>query len=260
VNTGNGGTGARAGGSGIVVIRYADSYAAAVTTGSPTVVVSGGYRTYTWTTSGSIAFFTSDYSLSLAGTNSGIIDATMKNNLLTVGDAKLSTAVVKYGTSSMYFDGTGDYLSIPASTNFVLNGDFTIEAWIYPTNVTGTFNLVALGSEATGRYVIYIVNGVLTSNLYGSGVVSMGGTISINTWAHIAVVRAGSTIKGYINGTVLGTTDANSSSLGNLNPIKIGSDASGAAVYVGYIDDLRITKGVARYTTTFTPPTAAAVQ
>jgi hypothetical protein len=70
----------------------------------------------------------------------------------------------------------------------------------------------------------------------------------------VAVVRSGSTIKGYLNGTVLGTTDANSATIGNINGAKVGSDASGASVYVGYIDDLRITKGLARYTANFTVP------
>ena len=197
---------------------------------------------------------TVDTAVLLNMTDAAITDASMLTNLATIGDAKSIASVRKFNTNNIYFDGAGDYLNIPGSPSLILPGDFTIEMWIYPTNVTGTYNLLTLGSETTARYVVFIVNGALTTNIYGSGSVTMGGTISINTWTHVAVVRSGSTIKGYLNGTVLGTTDANSATIGNINGAKVGSDASGAAVYVGYIDDLRITKGLARYTTNFTVP------
>ena len=255
-----GGTGT-AGGSGVVVIRYADSYAVAVTTGSPTVVVSGGYRTYTWTTSGSIAFFTSDYSLSLAGTNSGIIDATMRNNLLTVGDAKLSTAVVKYGNSSMYFDGTGDYLSIASNSNFGFGtGNFTVECWIYPTSVAaayifdnraaGAVQSVLLQFSSSG--ILNFSGGILTAGIFAT-------VITANAWYHVACVRSGSTAYLFVNGASAGT-DTISGSANLTNPLTIGVKYDATLPFTGYIDDLRITKGVARYTSTFTPPTAAAVQ
>jgi hypothetical protein len=197
---------------------------------------------------------TVDTAVLLNMTDAAITDASMLTNLATIGDAKSIASVRKFNTNNIYFDGAGDYLNIPGSPSLILPGDFTIEMWIYPTNVTGTYNLLTLGSETTARYVVFIVNGALTTNIYGSVSVTLGGTISINTWTHVAVVRSGSTIKGYLNGTVLGTTDANSATIGNINGAKVGSDASGASVYVGYIDDLRITKGLARYTANFTVP------
>jgi hypothetical protein len=73
-------------------------------------------------------------------TNAGIYDHAMLNDLETVGNAQVSTSVVKYGTGSMYFDGAGDYLSRPASSLYALGtGDFTIEAWVY-ANTTITNN------------------------------------------------------------------------------------------------------------------------
>jgi hypothetical protein len=71
-------------------------------------------------------------------TNAGIYDATSKNNIQTVGDAKSNTAISKFG-SSMYFDGTGDYLTIKEDPIFRFGGgDFTIEGWIYPTSIGGS--------------------------------------------------------------------------------------------------------------------------
>jgi hypothetical protein len=70
-------------------------------------------------------------------TNAGIVDSTAKNVLETVGNAQISTAVSKFGGSSMYFDGTGDYLFSPVSQNFSFPGDFTIEGWMN-TSTTST--------------------------------------------------------------------------------------------------------------------------
>ena len=196
-------------------------------------------------------------SMVVAGNNSGIYDATGFNNIATVNSATNSSSVVKFGSNSMFFVGNS-YLNVisSTSTNFAIGtGDFTAEMWIYPTNVTGSFNLMAIGTEAAGRYVIYIVNGALTTNLYSSGVITMGGSIGTNAWTHIAVARQGSTIRGFINGVLLGTTDTNSGVIGNSNIAKVGSDASGAATFQGYISDVRLTKGVARYTATFTSAT-----
>ena len=196
-------------------------------------------------------------SILLLGTNSGIYDNSRKNNIETLGNAQISTSVKKYGTGSMYFDGTGDYLNLPSSQELIMGtGDFTIEMWVYATTVTGNYYLANLGTETTGRYQLIITNGSLTTNYYGNVSVTMGGTITINTWTHIAVSRSGSTISGFINGNLLGTTETNSSSIGN-GPLKIGSDSAGNNNFNGYIDDLRITKGVARYTSSFTPPIKA---
>jgi hypothetical protein len=196
-------------------------------------------------------------SMVVSGNNSGIYDSTGFNNIVTVNTVSLTTSVVKFGGNSLQILGNS-YLNVisSTSTNFAIgSSDFTAEMWIYPTNVTGSFNLMAIGTEAAGRYVIYIVNGALTTNIFGSGVVTMGGSIGTNNWTHIAVARQGSTIRGFINGVLLGTTDTNSGVIGNSNIAKVGSDASGAATFQGYISDVRLTKGVARYTATFTSAT-----
>ncbi len=186
-------------------------------------------------------------------TNAGIYDATAKNDLETVGNAQISTTQSKFGGSSMYFDGSGDYLAAPARQYLALPGDFTIEFWLYLTAVSG---------EGTAFYVT-TSGGVnlflnISSNwgIARSGVAvdnNFGTPPSQNTWNHIAVARSGSTLKAFINGSqVFSGTNTTSYADG---PLQIG--ASGFGTITGYINDLRVTRGIARYTSNFTPPTTA---
>jgi len=78
---------------------------------------------------------------------------------------------------------------------------------------------------------------------------------SLNTWTHLAVTRSGTNLKAFVNGVISGTPITNSTQ--NYDTIKyIGRNPAGE-YFNGYIDDLRITKGVARYTANFTPPTTS---
>ena len=200
-------------------------------------------------------------SLLLNYTNAGILDNAMMNNLETVGNAQISTSVKKYGTGSMYFDGNGDYLVHPftPAINFS-SGSFTIECWVYPTaNQTDNW-IYGVEASGTGYYVLRIVTTNKLQfiwNNFASSVTSTG-TLSLNTWTHIAVSCTGSTVTLYINGTsdgstsISGITAAPSGTQGC-----IGNQIGLSRFWNGYIDDLRITRGVARYVANFTPPTAA---
>jgi hypothetical protein len=207
--------------------------------------------------SGNLAAVTSGLTtLLLKGTNAAIFDGTAKNVVETIGSVATQTTYYKYGGASIYFPGTGSFLFAPSSLAYQMGtGDFTLEAWIYPTNVTGNYTLFALGTEAAGRYNGFIVNGALTTNLYGVASVTLGGSIAINTWTHVVIARQGSTIRGFLNGTVLATTETNSSAVGN-GPLRIGIDTGNSNPFVGYMDDVRVTKGVARFTANFTPATS----
>lgn len=173
-----------------------------------------------------------------------------------VDNAQLSTAVKKFGTASLTLDGTGDYASLASQPDFIFDADFAVEGWFYPTNVTGNFSLFTVGTETTGRYTTFINNGVLKGNLYGTAVVTFGGTITTNTWQHIAFTRSGSTIRAFVNGTLLATTDTVAGTVGN-GPFYIGADGSGSTNFAGNVDDVRVSKGVSRYTTSFSAPTTA---
>jgi hypothetical protein len=207
-------------------------------------------------------------SLLLSGTNAGIYDNAIKNDLETVGDAQVSTSVTKFGTGSMKFDGTGDCLT---SSNSLLNfgsANFTIEFWINPS-AAGSYSGIITERPNTGSYppiVISINSNKITFSGSTSGSWNINGsfttgTINVpnGTWAHVAVVRNGTTITSYINGVAdLVVTGVTASLISPAYPLVVGAGGADAGQpYNGYLDDVRITTGIARYTATFTPPTSA---
>jgi hypothetical protein len=199
-------------------------------------------------------------------TNSGIFDSTAKNVLETVGNAQVSTTQVKWGTTSMYFDGSGDWLLAPNRSLFDFgSGSFTVEGWFYPTTSSPTSGLITKRANS-GVYAPFLIETAasLTPTFYfsttGSSWNSIASSISftINTWNHFAITRNGSTFTIWINGSSGGTASTASALMTNTDAVSIGaSGVNGDRPVVGYMDDVRITNGLARYTATFTPPTAA---
>jgi len=182
-----------------------------------------------------------------------------------VGNAQISTAQSAFtGGSSIAFDGAGDYLQSPTNAEFVLGtGDFTLEAWIYPLGFAGAPNFNNFApifdyrtANASQVNVLLTFLGDSTLVLYVNGATRITGTaISTNQWTHVALCRSSGTTKMFVGGTQAGSnyTDANNyvASL-----FRVGSNINADAFFNGYIDDLRITKGIARYTSNFTPPDA----
>jgi hypothetical protein len=194
-------------------------------------------------------------------TNAGIFDNTGKNNLETVADAQIDTSVKKYGTGSMEFDGTTDCLFQPSNVNYGYGtGNFTIEFWLN-LNATTTQTIISNASaDGTVQPTIYYSNGSGIRYFTDSADRITGGALSTGQWYHIALARSGTSTKMFIDGVQTGSTYTDTNNYGASNPLIVGdyqSPPSGLSTLNGYIDDLRITKGVARYTTTFTPPTAA---
>jgi hypothetical protein len=193
-------------------------------------------------------------------TNAAIVDNAMMNDLETVGNAQISTSVIKYGTGSLYFDGTGDYLvSAPSPNNILGGGDFTIEFWLYPSNTSGGYRALVASenySAIAGGWSLYQNGGTSIEFWISSGnIINATSAITAGVWQHLALSRAFGTLRLFINGTQV-TSVSNSTSLTG-QQIWIGDNNSGSYFYEGYLDDLRITKGYARYTANFTPPTAA---
>ena len=192
-------------------------------------------------------------------TSAGIYNATMMTTMETVGDAKLSTAISKFGGSSMVFDGTGDYLSIPINPSLIFGtGDFTVETWVYLPSVSGYFGVVGMGSSG---FFVQISNGnnihVSQADVVDLADFAISPTLSANTWYHFAMTRSGTSMKAFINGIQQGSTVTNSTNFTGTNAVLVGGHPGGIILYSGYMDDLRITKGYARYTSNFTPPTSA---
>lgn len=214
-------------------------------------------------------------SLLLHGNGTTITDNSPTPKTVTaVGNAQISTAIADpFGNSTrgvLAFDGTDDYLTVPstgAPGNFG-TGDFTIELWTflvsrinnfpalvgnYSAFAAGSFALFAGHASAVGGDTKYQIA------LNGSGFPSINaGTILYNQWAHIAVVRSASTITLYLNGVSIGSVASSVNLTGTTGSLWVGTtgDTTAGGAINGYIDDLRITKGVARYTANFTPPTA----
>ena len=200
-------------------------------------------------------------------TNGAIFDNAMMNNLETVGNAQISTSVVKFGTGSMAFDGTGDYLVAPSSVNWDFGtGNFTVEFWINFSSLTNNA-IVGKWGSGSGKYA-WIVQRNGTNLIFYTGNNGTLGTQftfswspSTSTWYHVAITRSGTSLRAFVNGSQIGTTQTTSDSLtasGAFCCIGENLDFGGQSQFInGYVDDLRITKGYARYTANFTPPTAA---
>jgi hypothetical protein len=202
-------------------------------------------------------------SLLLNYTNGAIIDSSMANDLETAGNAQISTTQSKWGGASMYFDGTGDYLLARRTPDWTLSGDFTIEFWLYYTAHGNYGGLVSCANSDTNNaptagwcVVFYSTTDKLYFEAQGGVGIQTTNTIPTSQWNHIAVVRSGSTITHYLNGTSNGSgTSSATYTPGTTDPLVIGSNRGFNSTVTGYIDDLRITKGYARYTANFTPPT-----
>jgi hypothetical protein len=192
----------------------------------------------------------------------------LANTVTASGNAQLDTADKKYGTAAALFDGTTDYLSSADSAAWhFADGDFTLECWV-KTNGTPSENKIVIGQRAgdgsTDKSWVWYISPTLKLNLDfstdGSAVTTTTSTssISASTWTHIAVVRSGSTGYFFIGGALDATTISfGSASLYNSTAaLGIGGRLDGGRSLDGWLDDVRITKGVARYTAAFTAPTA----
>ena len=199
--------------------------------------------------------------LLLKGTSAGIVDATTKNDVETIGDVRVSNAVSKFGGSSMRFDGTGDCLAMPTSVNFAFpnNSSWTVETWINSSSYSTYRCIFSNRSGGTG-IALYVGSGAEGSGLVfasNTAVFAAGGTLSNNVWHHIAYVRDNNTVRAYLDG-VLVVTATDSRTYAASTSATIGAaDTSGTQPFLGYMQDFRVTKGVARYTANFTPPTSA---
>jgi hypothetical protein len=200
-------------------------------------------------------------SLLLNATNAGIYDASTINDFETVGNAQVNTSVKKYGLSSIAFDGAGDYLLAPSNPSMDFTANFTIEMWVNFVNVNSTWqSIISRAYGVAGGWRLYKNDGNNQLRWYSnltSVVLTTGSTLANNTWSHIALVRNNGVITIYIDGISRGSASNTTSYVPGNYALEIGQGVVTSAFPMnGYIQDLRITNGIARYTTNFTPPTA----
>ena len=228
----------------------------------------------TGSTVGDVYFPQTSLLLPFDGSDAATSTSDLSNRNATVtfaGTAQLSTGQSKFGGSSLLLDGNSDYLTISDSywASAINSGDFTIECWVRYTSLSGNQELIgnrgdsggdssngwAIRKKATANsFILYWYEGGQFN--YLNHTQGSQTAISADTWYHIAVTRSGNTWKLFLNGTAEDTvTDSGTIVSSNENRLFIGHFDS---LYTsGYIDDLRITVGQARYTSNFTAPTTA---
>jgi hypothetical protein len=284
-NTGNGGSGGPDngaggnGGKGVVIVSHSNIYPVANVTGSPIVSTTGSNIVYVFTASGTISLSTvtsftppqfalkasnNTQTVLLLQPNTPFLESSGKSSLLLVNDTSKSTLVTKYGTSSLYLDGTSDGIMISDDRDQLGTstlGDFVVEMWIYNTAAAGTSRkLVSRGGYSSSGWG-FAVN---SSGVWGSFILSSSETAiptaaasGLNTWQHVAVVRLSGILYLYVNGIPIYYTAYTDNEDGRRSYIFGAYAATTNGSFQGYIDGIRITKGVARYTGQFTPPTQA---
>lgn len=183
------------------------------------------------------------------------------------GAAALSTAQKRFGTASVSLDGTADYLvADAASSNYDFGGGyFTIECWVYSEEAGRAQTIIGNYSGSNGWRLFKDSSNRLAWERYLSGsaqsMTSGATTIALNTWTHVAIARVENDLgtlqqRLFIDGVYTGGFISGTTNIGNSATIlRIGADTVTAGRFFnGYIDDLRVTKGVGRYSEDFTAP------
>jgi len=179
------------------------------------------------------------------------------------GNAQIDTADSKFGGASGLFDGTGDWISTPDHADYTLgSGDFTIDGWIKP-NATGQLNLAGqCDSAGTFPNMAWIILRNPSNHLNlqvsdGSAITGVTGSASVVTgsWYHFAAVRSGNSLLLFVNGILDGTTAFSGTVHDSANNLRIGAAGEvTTSTWNGWIDEFRLSVGVARWTANFTPP------
>lgn len=185
-------------------------------------------------------------------------------------DVQVSTAQSKFGGASAYFDGgTDDYILVDhTGFSHAYSDNFTYECWFRLDSLPSLFTMLATGSTRGDYLSIYNKSGTWTvtapvsngSSVY-TQIRNIGFTPSINTWYHVALVKDGTSLKMFFDGTELTVNNGSAGTMSadkGWNGISRIGDWAGGSNYAttGYIDEVRWSS-TARYSTSFTPSTTA---
>ncbi len=217
-------------------------------------------------TAGDVYFPQTTLLLPFDGANGATTTSDLSDTNATVtfnGTAQISTAQSKFGGSSLLLDGDSDYLTIAASSNLSFDADFTIECWVKTSNSaidTQYRRIFMLGSSglADNLQIVFVSSNY--GDVYTNTALITGNiTLADGNWHHIVLCRSGTNLRYFVDGVQSGSTATTSQNFtgGADEGVWIGKYGAGAGHFDGYIDDFRITKGLARYTSNFTPPTSA---
>jgi hypothetical protein len=193
---------------------------------------------------------TADANVSVTGVSADAIAPTGGSAFTADGTAQLSTAQAKFGASSLLLDGTDDFVTSDENID-LSSGDFTVDMWIRPTNVTGYKGLWQSGTSSLLN--VYLIGDQVQGTVAGSTTLFLSSTrVSANVWTMISVEREGNVHRLYINGVL----EASSSTANRPDNGVFAVGRNGFGDFDGYIDELRLSS-VARYGgTSFTEPTS----
>ena len=211
----------------------------------------------------------------MQGTNATIIDYTGFNSLVPVGSPARASGSGKFGSGSIYFNGASSiqvpYVALTQTHDFYSAVDYTIEAWIYPTTTPGTYMPIFAkhnaGTTNDWEVLINSSNQISIRWWVGSArTVVSAAAVNVNAWNHVAMVYCGynQTMMVFLNGVMVSAlhdiTAATNDAI-NLDIGGSGGGLEGAPIiyFSGYMDDIRVSKGYARYMSTFTPPSAVPI-
>ena len=178
------------------------------------------------------------------------------NSKLTYANTSIDKLTYKVGTGSLSFSGSGSKIDMVADQRVDFGtADFTFEAWIRPSNVTGVKRIIDARSSGANVHFSVFMSG--TSLRYGTGagdhITATGAIPTADTWYHVAVSRASNVTKLFVDGTQVGSNYTDNNDYAD-NAFKIGASWNNGEPFAGHIDEIRITKGTALYSAAFTAP------
>ena len=192
------------------------------------------------------------------GTNGSTSIVDEKGSTLTLyGNTQISTAESKFGGASGYFDGSGDYITAPVGRAPQGTEHFTMEMWFYaPSLPASGVKVFAQWLATTGINFELTSAGAVGLFVHGTSQYMSGGAVAANTWYHLMLLRDAGGFKCYLDGVKI--FEFASTVSFNASVLYIGYETSNASrAWYGYLDDFRITRGVARRSANFTPPATA---
>lgn len=190
--------------------------------------------------------------LLIEGDATPFTDSSGESHTITNSNVTRNTAFKKFGDGALEFDSSA-YLEVAASTDWALGSSLTIEMWIRSDNMVGLQKFISTrGSDDTGYEIMIDTSGHIAIEMFPGGTKTGTGTLTADTWYHLAITYDGSNIKIYIDGT-LDSTHAASFAWGTTNALRIGRPEAYDEPFYGQIDRLTIYKGAVKYTENFDP-------
>lgn len=185
-------------------------------------------------------------------------DSESHRTVVVTGNAQIDTAQSKFGGASGLFDGTGDGISLDGGSDFAFGtGDFTIDLWLRLA-VTGVTHPIYYGGNSVGPLFFYVKGSTNFLEHGTDGFVHNSGTTALvaGVWYHVMLSRSGSSTKMFLNGVQDGPTYGVLQNYTNtVNFPRIGMNGAGTTSANASYDEYRVSKGIARQTANFTPPT-----